>query len=579
MKKLCVILAAVFLLSVFQPCRALESTTYATGTGSVDGYIVKLKESKADAVSLMDNTELTEISSEASLYRASSVAEIEKLGDDVLYFEPDYKVKLADIPNDTYASKQWSIDYLGISSAWDSGFNGKGVKIAVIDSGLNLTNEDFAGASITPGYNVINNSNDVTDEMGHGTFICGLLAAARNNGKGIAGFCTDANIIPIKCFGASKETSASYLVESIYKAVDDYHCDIINLSSGMVENIKSMEEAVAYAASKGVIVVASVGNEGNATLNYPAAYDCVVGVGAVDQNGNVASFSDKNRSVFVVAPGTKILSLSYKSNDTLTWDGTSFSAPFVTVAAAILKQYDKSATINDFMEILKVSSVDGGAAGYDTSYGYGSLNIANFLSVMQKHEFRSIGEIFPDVAGHWAATSIDYCYTNGLFTGVTQSSFEPETVMNRAMFVTVLSRMSGETISGFENSFTDVPSDAWYTQPCAWGAANGIAGGLGDGTLNPMGSVTREQMAVFLYRYAILYGLTDGSSNPAATLFSFDDKNNISTWATDAMAWAVENNLITGRSETSLCPRDSAKRCEVATIISRFVNVFGKKST
>ncbi len=575
MKKLCVILAAVFLLSAFQPCGALESGTYTTNENSADGYIVKLKEAKADAVKLMDNTDLTEISSEAELYRAHSISDIKKLGDRVLYYEPDYKVKLDELPDDAYASKQWSIDYLGITSAWDEGYNGKGVKIAVVDSGVNLANEDFEGASFAPGFNVINDSSDVTDEMGHGTFICGLLAAVRNNGKGIAGFCTDATIIPIKCFGASKETSASYLVKSIYKAVDDYGCDVINLSSGMTENIRSLEEAVAYAASKGVIVVASAGNEGNSTLNYPAAYDSTVGVGAVDQNGQITSFSQKNRSVFVVAPGAKIVSLSYKSNDTISWDGTSFSAPFVTVAAAILKQYDKSATINDFKEILKTSSVDGGPAGYDTSYGYGSLNVANFVSVMKSYELRGIGEIFPDVAGHWASTSVDYCYKNGLFTGVAQNSFEPETVMNRAMFVTVLSRMSGAKISGFTNSFTDVPDDSWYTQPCAWGAENGIAGGIGDGIFNPVGSVTREQMAVFLYRYAILYGLTDGSSS-AATLFSFSDKDKVSSWAENAVAWAVENNLITGRSETSLCPGDSAKRCEVATIITRFVNNFRK---
>ena len=293
MKKLCVILAAVFLLSVFQPCGAQESGTYATDIDQADGYIVKLKDSPSDAVSLMENTDLTEISSDAGLYHADSVLDIKELGDDVLYYEPDYKVTLAGIPNDAYASKQWSIDYLGISSAWDAGYNGQGVKIAVIDSGVNSTHEDFAGANFTPGFNVINNSQDVTDEMGHGTFVCGIFAAARNNEKGIAGFCTDATIIPIKCFGASKETSASYLVESIYVAVDDYHCDVINLSSGMPENVRSLEEAVNYAASKGVIVIASAGNDGNSNLNYPAAYDCVVGVGAVDQNGLVTSFSEK----------------------------------------------------------------------------------------------------------------------------------------------------------------------------------------------------------------------------------------------------------------------------------------------
>ena len=79
-----------------------------------------------------------------------------------------------------------------------------------------------------------------------------------------------------------------------------------------------------------------------------------------------------------------------------------------------------------------------------------------------------------------------------------------------------------------------------------------------------------------MYRYAILYGLSDGSSAGSAALSGFTDRDTVSSWATDAMAWAVEKGLITGRSETTLCPKDSAKRCEVATIISRFCNTFDK---
>ncbi|MFB0919639.1 MAG: S8 family serine peptidase [Oscillospiraceae bacterium] len=575
MKKLCVILAAVFLLSAFQPCGALESDTYTTNLDSVDGYIVKLRESKTDAVTLLENTELTEISSDAGLYRASSLSDIKKLGDDVLYYEPDYKVKLDELPNDTYASKQWSIDYLGISSAWDAGYNGQGVKIAVIDSGVNSEHKDFEGTVFESGYNVIDGSNDVKDEYGHGTFVCGILAAARNNGTGIAGFCSQATIIPIKCFKDKPETNASYIISAIYEAVDTYQCDVINLSLGTDIDMTSMRNAVEYAAGKGVIVVAAVGNEGSAKLSYPAAYDCVIGVGSIDQSGVVASFSEKNKSVFVVAPGTKIWSLDFKTNtECLEGNGTSYSTPYVSAAAVMLKQYAPDATINDFKTLLQTSSIDGGVVGYDTSYGYGKLNIKNFIASMEKCDLRDIGTVFPDVAGHWALTSIDYCYINGLFNGVTSSSFEPETVMSRAMFVTVLSRMRGDTISGYTNSFSDVPDGSWYTQPCAWGAANGIASGIGDGNFNPAGSVTREQMAVFLYRYAILYGLTDGSSNAPMTLFSYSDKDKVSPWATAAMAWAVENNLITGRTATSLCPGDSAKRCEVATIITRFVNNF-----
>jgi len=570
MKKLCIILSVVFLLSAIAPGFAAESEKNLTE--SPNGYIVKLNEPSEGSVVMMGETALQEVCSDAGLYYADSISDISALGDAVEYYEPNYTVTLSEVPNDTYAADQWSISDLGISTAWDAGFNGKGVRIAVIDSGVNSLHEDFTGTKFGRGYNVVNDSHDITDEMGHGTFVCGILGAARNNGEGIAGFCTDATIIPIKCFGKSVETSASYIIEAIYEAVDVYVCDVINMSLGTEEDMASMKEAVEYAANKGVLIISAVGNKGISKPNYPAAYDCVIGVGSIDKNGQVPGFSQKNQSVFVVAPGVNIVSLGYKTNDVYAQgDGTSYSAPFVSVAASILKQYVPNATVNDFKNILKASAIDEGVAGYDTSYGYGKLNISNFVASMKAYDFGDIGDVFPDVRGHWAEQSIEFCIRNKLFTGTTSSSFAPETIMNRAMFMTVLSRMSGETISCFPNSFSDVSGYEWYAQACAWGASTGIANGTGNGKFDPLAAVSREQMAVLLYRYAKLYGLADGAYD-AEAISTFNDLGKVSPWATEAMAWAVGSGLITGRSPANLCPTESAKRCEVATIIASFNN-------
>lgn len=572
MKRLCIILSLVFLLSAFGPSAAAETTTL--GSDSPQGYIVKLKNTSKDSAVLMENADIDEVYEGANLYHADSLSDIAELGDCVEYYEPDCTAVLAATPNDPYAYKQWSIDSLDIAAAWNAGLEGKGVKIGVIDTGVNASHEDFEGTNFAVGYNAIDGSNNVTDENGHGTFVCGILAAARNNNLGVAGFCTKATIVPIKCFGESQETSASYIISAIYEAVDVYDCDVINMSLGMKDNLESMRIAVEYAASKGAIVVSAVGNKGTTQLQYPAAYSCVVGVGSVDSKGVVTSFSEKNQSVFVVAPGLGIWSLEYSANNAYAeGSGTSYSTPFVAVAAAILKQYAPSATVTDFENLLKSSAVDAGTVGYDTSYGYGKLNIANFVAAMREYEFASIGSIFSDVEGHWAMDSIEYCVDRKLFTGITESSFEPETIMNRAMFVTVLSRLSGETISGYQNDFFDVPSGEWYAQPCSWGAATGIVSGTGEGYFSPLNAVTREQMAVLLYRYAMYYGLTDGSFE-GTPLSAYTDAGNVSPWARSAMAWAVSNGLITGRSANSLAPQDSAKRCEVATIIERFALKF-----
>jgi subtilisin family serine protease len=144
--------------------------------------------------------------------------------------------------------------------------------------------------------------------VGHGTFIAGIIGATKGNGVGIAGVAPGVTFIPVKCFSSLFSTPDAE-VSGIYAAVDTYHADVINLSSGMPENNKDLKKAVEYAISKNVIVISTVGNEGDDTLNYPGACESVIAVGSVDKNMNVSEFSNKNESVFVVAPGEKVASL------------------------------------------------------------------------------------------------------------------------------------------------------------------------------------------------------------------------------------------------------------------------------
>ena len=534
-------------------------------------YIVKLKDSGADSVRLMEAAGLEEVYSDAGLYRAESLEDVRSLGGAVEYYEPDAMAKLFALTNDEYSAEQWSLEYTGADVAWDKGYTGEGIRVAIIDSGVNSMHEDFEGTDFEKGANMMDGSHDVTDEQGHGTFVSGLLAAVKDNLIGIAGLCDEIVIIPIKCFGKSVETNTSYVVASIYEAIDVYNCDIINLSLGVDRDLNSMRQAVDYAESKGVIVISAVGNGGDSILNYPAAYSNVIGVGAVDQNGHVASFSQKNSSVFVTAPGVNLLSTWFKGENSYKKDGsgTSYAAPLVAAAAVYMKQHNRSADVDDFKNILMESVTDAGAAGYDTSYGYGIISLGDFVTAAEYYSYSSVTETFPDVAGHWAESNIEFCVNKGYFKGVSENRFAPEVSMNRAMFVTVLSRVSGESLSGYPNPFTDVPADAYYAHACAWGAATKIVNGIGDGTFQPEANVTREQIAVFLYRYALTYNLTGAVSGTSA-LNSFTDRGSVSGYAREAMAWAVENGFINGRTATTLVPGDSARRAEIAAIIERF---------
>ncbi len=179
---------------------------------------------------------------------------------------------------------------------------------------------------------------------------------------------------------------------------------------------------------------------------------------------------------------------------------------------------------------------------------------------------------FTDVPAfdNWAHEGIDYAVRNGLMNGVSDTAFEPENSMTRAMLVTVLWRYAVEPLEG-ENSFTDVPAGQWYTEAVAWAAHNGIVGGVGDNRFDPNGNITREQMAAILFRFANLLGIDTGAR---ADLGTFPDSGEVSAYAADAIKWAVAEGLLNGtqkESATYLDSQGNATRAQVATILMRFI--------
>ena len=180
---------------------------------------------------------------------------------------------------------------------------------------------------------------------------------------------------------------------------------------------------------------------------------------------------------------------------------------------------------------------------------------------------------FTDVpADEWYAGAVQYASQNGLMNGVGNGKFDPEGSMTRAMLVTVLWRYEGEPAEG-ENTFTDVPEGTWYTGAVAWAASNGIVGGIGNGKFDPDGSITREQMATILFRYAQKKGIDTGKRGE---LSGFADSGNVSSWAKDALQWTVAEGIING-SDGKLLPQGNATRAQVSAILMRFLENNMKK--
>ena len=174
----------------------------------------------------------------------------------------------------------------------------------------------------------------------------------------------------------------------------------------------------------------------------------------------------------------------------------------------------------------------------------------------------------------WFYDEVQYVVSNGLFNGVGGDKFDPNGSMTRAMLVTVLYRLEGEPTVRGTSPFTDVSNNIWYTDAVIWAEDNGIVNGVGDNKFDPNSSITREQMAAVLFRYAQYKKYDTSASNG---LSKYSDFSSISAYSLNALKWANAEGLITGRTTTTLAPKGTATRAEVAAILYRFVeNVVNK---
>lgn len=179
---------------------------------------------------------------------------------------------------------------------------------------------------------------------------------------------------------------------------------------------------------------------------------------------------------------------------------------------------------------------------------------------------------FEDVSEeNWFYESVCYVYQNDYMSGTDTTIFDPEGTVNRAMAVTVLYRLAGRPAADLSSPFTDVELGRYYTQAVAWAYANGIVKGISETEFNPNGEVTREQLAAFFYRFCQYLMMEDSELAQSGDLTQYTDGNQVSKFAKTAMSWAVGSGLIKGSSGATLNPGGSARRCEFATMLARFV--------
>lgn len=311
----------------------------------------------------------------------SFIAELSKQGD-IEYAEPDRRVELAAIPSDPfYAGYQYHHQLIGSESAWDKTTGKADVLVAVVDDGFDLLHPDLKGRIVSPYSVITGKSGDVSVEV-HGTHVAGLIAGNMDNELFGVGVAPSTSIMPIDVF-EGEDGFISDVAAGVYYAVDG-GADIINMSLVAYADTKVLREAVEYAHSKNVLVVAAAGNDNINSPYYPAAYPDVVSVASTDAADKRSDFSNFGKTIDIAAPGTGVFSI-FPDKSFGGLDGTSMATPIVSGAAALLKANEPKLSNSDIAGRLMLTSKDLGTVGKDVYYGHGRLNIDRALTLDASH--------------------------------------------------------------------------------------------------------------------------------------------------------------------------------------------------
>jgi subtilisin family serine protease len=281
-------------------------------------------------------------------------------------------VKADILTNDPLLSQQWGWFRVGADKALKAGYKGSGIIIAVLDSGVDLDHPDLED-NLVNGWNFVDNNGDVSDLDKHGSMVSGIIAAIANNGIGMIGVAPEAKIMPLKVLDSDGGNLRD--VASAIRYAADNGARVITMSFGGQHARFSIatERAIEYAFNEGCILVGAVGNDNTSELVFPAAYEQVIAVSAIDQNDVRAEFSNYGSYVDFCAPGINIVTTGKDGNYFIA-NGTSFAVPFVAGIIALILSDNPQFTTEEVITSLRSHVEDLGEEGWDEYYGWGLSN-------------------------------------------------------------------------------------------------------------------------------------------------------------------------------------------------------------
>lgn len=379
----------------------------------------------------------------------------------VAYVEEDHVATISleeDNPN------LYGVRAVNAPAVWAGGNTGAGVRVAVLDTGIDAQHADLHSNTIW-GANFTGEANQ--DGHGHGTHVAGTIGAVRD-GAGVAGVAPGCSLVAVKVLNNQGSGYYSWIANGIRWAADN-GCRVINMSLGGPASDQTMQDAVAYAWGQGVLIVAAGGNGGDGNpdtdeaVSYPGGYADVMAVSAVDSSGALASFTNSGSTIDLAAPGVQILS-TYPGNRYAIMSGTSMAAPHVTGVAALAMASGRYADASQVRSGLESGATDLGASGFDHGYGHGLVNAESSAGAVEPPS-----DLTHDVA--IASIGAPSTVTRGMTVGVSVVVTNEGTATESNVSVTL---KDGSTTIGTQTA-TLVPGQA-LTLNFSWNTFNAAGG-------------------------------------------------------------------------------------------------------
>lgn len=278
-----------------------------------------------------------------------------------------------------HEDQAWHYEMINIPKAWEISSGNRNVKMAVLDTGIDYNHKNlknYVNKSLGKNF-TSNDTSDFMDRQGHGTHVAGTIASYGE----ISGVMQEATLVPVKVLGDNGSGSTYNIMQGLIHATNE-DVDVVNMSIRGWNYSEGMDNACRTAESRGVIVVAATGNDSMSQIGYPARYDSVLSVGAVDSSGRRASFSNYGEGgVGVMAPGVDIYS-TFLNNKYMYMSGTSMATPHVAGVAGLIKSVNRNISASKAKEIIKNTA---NYAGDQYEYGSGIVDAYKALEAVSGH--------------------------------------------------------------------------------------------------------------------------------------------------------------------------------------------------